>query len=442
MKLNSTYSVKIMNYNRIFKDTVSLYRSAVDWFIKVILAEWETLSSVKGAKPRLSIIEHLTVRTARNPEPEHDFSFAFYKFPCYLRRAAINDALGLVSSYKSKLKSNPNASPPHAGSSMPAMYRDNMFIRTSTYTARIKVYIRNTWDWLDIEFKKSDVDYIIRHCASRKECVPTLMRRGKQWFLNFAFEEKVTLNDTPVSEQRILAVDLGLNHACTCCVMEAGGTVYGREFLSLPEEEDSLRHPVNYIKKAQQHGAYKTPRLRAKAKGINDRIAVKTAAFIMDRAVMYDVDVIVFEHLDIGGRKRGGRSKRQRLHLWKAQYVQSMVNDKAHRLEIRISRVCAWNTSRLAFDGSGYVDRGTYTQNGIRYYNYLICTFATGKQYNCDLNAAYNIGARYFVREILKSVPETSRLALEAKVPSAAKRSTSTLSTLLSPNAELMSMAA
>ena len=34
------------------------------------------------------------------------------------------------------------------------------------------------------------------------------------------------------------------------------------------------------------------------------------------------------------------RSKKQRLHLWRSNYVQSIVETKAHRLGIRISRVC------------------------------------------------------------------------------------------------------
>ena len=115
--------------------------------------------------------------------------------------------------------------------------------------------------------------------------------------------------------------------------------------------------------------------------------------------------------------------------------MQSIVTDKAHRLGIRISRVNAWNTSRLAFDGSGRVLRGQQSEktNG----SYSVCEFQTGKVYNCDLNATYNIGARYFIRTLLKSLPATERLAVEAKVPSCAKRSTCTLSTLISLYAAL-----
>lgn len=156
----------------------------------------------------------------------------------------------------------------------------------------------------------------------------------------------------------------------------------------------------------------------------------------MDISTIYNVDTIVFEHLDKEGKVRG--SKKQKLKLWRSQEVQAIVTNKAHRLGMRISHICAWGTSKLAYDGSGAVIRGQ--QGGFN--TYELCKFKNGKTYNCDLSASYNIGSRYFVREILKSLPERERLALEAKVPQAAKRSTCTLSTLISLNAELMSLSA
>ena len=149
--------------------------------------------------------------------------------------------------------------------------------------------------------------------------------------------------------------------------------------------------------------------------------------------MLYNADVIVFEHLDLKGKVKG--SKKQKLHMWRSKEVQSVVADKAHRLGMRIRRVCAWGTSRLAYDGSGTVLRGKDADLNT----YSMCRFANGKVYNCDLSASYNIGARYFIREILKSVNESSRLRIEAKVPQCSKRSTCTFSTLISLNAVLMS---
>jgi len=436
MKIYSKYSRKIQGYNHIFEPTVALYRAAVDFFIDVCLREWESIRVQETRKQQNNQVERLTIRTNGRPEVPYDFGRDFYKFPSYLRRAAIREAIGKVSSYRSNLERCrrerlPLPSRPQAGYVYPVMYRGNCYKQTGTYTAQIKVFLRNTWDWLTIRLRKSDVDYALRHCAERRECTPVLMRRGKEWFLDFAYEEDVLLADKPVKEQTVLAVDLGINSACTLTAMRSDGTVVGRKFLRLPAEYDCLDHAIGRIKKAQQHGNRRTPRLWAIARGINNRIAVLTAQFIMNAAAEFGADVIVFEHLDVRGKKRG--SKKQKLHLWRAAYVQAMVMNKAHRSRLRVSRVNAWGTSRLAFDGSGRVLRG----NEADLPSYSLCLFPNGKQYNCDLNAAYNIGARYFLREIEKSLPETARLAAAAKVPRLTRRSTCTLSDLISLNAVL-----
>ena len=106
--------------------------------------------------------------------------------------------------------------------------------------------------------------------------------------------------------------------------------------------------------------------------------------------------------------------KKQKLHLWRKRDIQKLCEHQAHRNGTRVSRVSARNTSRLACDGSGAVVRNPE--------NHSLCTFQTGKQYNCDLSASFNIGARYFIRELLKPLPETERSSLEAKVPSVKRR--------------------
>ena len=43
MKKFTSYSVRIKHYSHIFKDTVNLYRSAVDRLIEMCLNEWEDI---------------------------------------------------------------------------------------------------------------------------------------------------------------------------------------------------------------------------------------------------------------------------------------------------------------------------------------------------------------------------------------------------------------
>jgi len=433
MKIMSTYKAKIRESHKAFEDTITKYRQALDFLTTVVLNEWDDIEKIEGQFGKKAFVDNLIHKTKSNLSPKYDFDDVFKKFPSGLRSAAISKAIGKVSSYKSNYKNwlnDPQGKPPSIpkiGYEYPALYKGGSYKQSTTYTAKIKVWIRNTWDWMEVKLRKSDVDYIQRHCTTRKHLVPTLRRRGKNWYLDFAFEENVKLQDKPVKERIILGVDLGVNNACVCSAMKSDGTVIGRKFLSLSKEKDSLNHKLNKIKKAQQHGARKMPRLWARAKGINNDIAIKTAQYIMDVAFLYHADVIVFEHLDVRGKKHG--SKKQKLHHWKANTVQRIVADKAHRIGMRISRVCAWNTSALAFDGSGKVERDKT--------NYSMCTFPNGKRYHCDLSASYNIAARYFIREILREMPAKARLGIEAKVPQCTKRITCTLSTLLSLNAEL-----
>ena len=94
----------------------------------------------------------------------------------------------------------------------------------------------------------------------------------------------------------------------------------------------------------------------------------------------------------------------------------------AFRYGIRVFLINPKNTSRLAFDGSGEVIRDKN--------NFSICTFASGKQYHCDLSASYNIGARYFLRTLEKSMSFEAWERLEAEVPEVAMRTRCTLATL------------
>ena len=93
----------VADSNRIFDETVHLYRKAVSFFVDVCLKEWKNISAGTTQKERVNLTESVTIKTKRNPTVPYDFAAGFYKFPSYLRRAAIAEALGKVSSYQSSL---------------------------------------------------------------------------------------------------------------------------------------------------------------------------------------------------------------------------------------------------------------------------------------------------------------------------------------------------
>lgn len=178
----------------------------------------------------------------------------------------------------------------------------------------------------------------------------------------------------------------------------------------------------------REHGSHDVKRLWNIAKRRNLNHAHLAAHKIVDYALTNSCDVIVFEYLDTKGKKKG--SKKQKLSMWKHQDIQNTTERLAHSLGIRVAHVCAWNTSKLAYDGSGVVLRGKKVSEATPY---DVCRFQSGKTYNCDLSASYNIGARYIIKELIKVLPN-----IMTEVSNIGSGTSRTLSTLWNINSVMM----
>ena len=426
MKITSSYGIEIKQMNKIFRPTVAIYNDAISFCVDVFEKEWQDLEPL-DIMQRKQYAESL-IHTTKNNKAKYDFDSKFYKMPSYMRRSVINTALGYLSSYHSNLDNWHNngcvGKKPtfqiHLNQ-FPTFYKYNMYLPNAEIddAVRLKLFIDNDWKWVTVKLKHTDIQYIRKHLLNTKMSVPTLEKKNKKWFLRFAFEEDVKLKDT---KDTILAIDLGINTDATCSVMRSDGTILARKFINFASDKDQITHTLNKIKGvSQKYGSHNTTKLWRVAKFKNEELARKIAKAITDYAIEQNVDVIVFEHLDTKGKKRG--SKKQKLHMWKKNSVQKYVEHKTHRQGIRVSHICAWNTSKLAYDGSGVVARDTD--------NYSLATFSNGKKYNCDLSASYNIGARYFIRELEKSTSAKRWSYIQAKVPECVKRTQCTYNTLV-----------
>ena len=292
---------------------------------------------------------------------------------------------------------------------MPVFYRDVMYReeKEGKDEAYLKLYDGHDWKWFCVRLNHTDMEYLRRNWSGKKASAPTLEKRHHKYFLRFSYTEEVTLTKTPVKEQIICSVDLGINTDAVCTIMRADGTVLGRKFINHPSEKDRMYRTLGRIRRFErEHSSAQSRGRWAYTKRLNIELGRKIAGAIVKNAEENHADVIVFEYLEMQGKISG--KKKQKLHLWRKRDIQKRCEHQAHRKGMRVSRVCAWNTSRLAYDGSGSVSRDSK--------NHSLCVFQTGKKYNCDLSASYNIGARYFIRELLKPLPVTERSLLEAKV--------------------------
>lgn len=438
------YSVRQVELNhvtpglrRAAKDTFGIFRDAVKMLCDVALKEWDSLETL-DAQGQLTRMEELVHTTKNHQAVYPDFDREFYKFPSYYRRSAIHAACGQVSSYLSRMSLYRQKKQDAVSSgrqfrekapalnfetdSFPSMYHGQMYHLEGT-AVRIKLFIRNTWDWVEVSMPARDRRSLDDALASGgKLNSPKFLIRNKKLYLQFPVSfPRAGSPETAVRAQTVLGVDLGINRGAVCSVVDVSGTVRGRCRDPFSSERDRISHMLCRLKKISSRSG-KGQSLSAfytKLDGRKTDYVRKLARWIVDCAVMHDVYGIVLERL---GRMRGHGRKKDRIHHWCRRKILSLVRGMALRCGIRVFEINPRDTSALAYDGSGRVSRDMD--------NFSMCTFASGKRYDCDLNASYNIAARYFVRAIRKTMPETEWSQCVAKVPALAFGTGCTLSTL------------
>ena len=423
----------------LMRSTAAVCLEALKLCVDIFLGEWDYLKTFpsvpgKGVVHKKRVADLLIHGTKDNTAKYPEFDERFPRFPSYMRRAVIADALGIVSSYMSNHGNWETLSPTERGDEpklgIPARYeltfyeQDRDMCSFKEGIIGLRLYSGKEWDWYYFRISSSDAKYISAMRARRKMLSPVVEKDHGRYKIRFSFEEeKELVQDKHPEKYRILAVDLGINAAASWCVMEGDGTVHAKGVIHLACDEDRLLHSINRKRMYQQAGK-KSRSVYRMVRNANERLSVDTTRKLMEIAVLYNTDCIVFEHLDRNG-KVNGKGYRERIHMWRAIDVQKRVELQAHRHGMRISRVCAWGTSRYAFDGSGTVARGK--EAGAD--SYSVCRFQSGKIYNCDLSAAMNIGARFFLRIMAKS---DNRLEL----PKTPQRTYSTLIEVLGKTKE------
>ena len=390
MRTVSSYGVEIRKQNIPVRQTMEIYRQAVGYLTEIYAQVWEELRKIPETKKRFNTAEHMVHMTKKNTA-RFDFDLRFPKMPSYLRRSAIQHALGSVSSYETRLgqwkETGVLSGRPKLtcrNHAMPVFYRHVMYREGAEGKdeAYLKLYDGHDWKWFRVYLKRTDMEYLRRNWKGKKASAPALEKRHRRYFLRFSYTEEVTLTKIPVKEQIICSVDLGINTDAVCTIMRSDGTVLGRRFIDYPSEKDRMYRTLGRIRRSQrEYGSAQTQGRWAYTKRLNTELGKKIACAIVRYAEENQADVIVFEYLEMQGKIPG--KKKQKLHLWRKRDIQRRCEHQAHRKEMRISRICAWNTSRLAYDGSGAVTRD--------WENHSLCTFQTGKRYNCDLSASYNI---------------------------------------------------
>ncbi|KYC35309.1 transposase [Scytonema hofmannii PCC 7110] len=412
--------------------TIEEYRKFLHPLVIIVNSQWVNLVDLTS-KERINAVEKMIHKTADNPDPKHKYFQSvvnrhpsFRKFPSYLRRAAIADTIGIVSSFQTRHfqwqsgdRKHRHAKPPSLSAwcnTYPALYQGQQVkYRNNFQLVDIKVWSGTDWVWLEcIPVKKHGLN---RHLVDgNKIKSPALVVNKHTCQLSMPVEVKIV--DLPESDM-VCSVDMGINNAATASIVGRDGTVKARVFINPIQDIDRrnkrrmmIAHKskqTRNITKLRQRGLGVSPSgatavdlpkgfckgLQRKSSNINLQISKTVARAIVEFAKTHNVKVIVFENLE-GWKAKGGRRKslqKQKFHLWCHRKIVALVTDRWTEMGGKIVFINPKYTSAYAFDGSGKVKRDKV--------NYSLCRFTSGKRYHSDLNASYNIAARYWYAVIM-----------------------------------------
>jgi IS605 OrfB family transposase len=400
--------------------TVAQYRN----FLKpiVLVAYWNRNTlSLLSAKERVNTLERMIHKTAENPDPKYGWYFqkgianhpSFRKFPSYLRRAAIQDAVGIVSSFVTRWemwkrgeRKHRYDKPPKLTAmcnSYPALYKGQQIRYNANYNSvDLKVWSGSDWVWLEnVPVRKHGKN---RHLVEGNQIKsPSLIANKRGIHLSMPVE--IERRSLPTSDF-VCAVDLGINTTATCSIVGPDGTVKARKFISPARDIDRRDQRKQRIatksKQTRKITNQDLPKgfcngLYRKSKHINEQIAQTVSRAVVELAKEHQATVIVFEDLSNWKAKGGkyGSLQKQRFHQWCKDRIVELATQKFTELGGKIVKVNPKYTSAYAFDGSGLVKRSNK--------KYSQATFRNGKQYNADLSASYNIAARYWYAVLTNS---------------------------------------
>ena len=440
MDIVKTVKQKLLNNTRYFGLTLGTYRDAIEVVSLAVKAEWFDIVSLEYSKSQKTYVEKLIHATKTNLLPKYpEFDQKFHKFPSYLRRAVIAEAIGNVSSHMTRLGQweehrqgkAPTFNP--CCKSFPVFYKGNMSEWVRNGKVKLKLYTGSGWIWFTVPFEKLKPHrFPFSEGWERQNSM--LVYNGYKWEIHFPFQKKVKLKSKDLVRP-VLSVDLGINCTATVSVIYSDGTVGHREFIDYASEKDRLHTLIGTIavKSAQTYyipkGSAFCKALWRKVGNITEEVAHQCSARLVAIAGEFDCQAIVFEHLGklkVPKNFYGAARLRRKFHYWLQGRIQKCTKYKGYGEGIRFSRVLARGTSENAFDGSGKV---------WRLGNKQIALFRNEKQYNCDLSASYNIGARYWIRELSehsKSLVREDRVAAGDESSSVVARHQQTLASLIS----------
>src|SRR5215468_5650148 len=208
------------HYADYFAENAALFNRVVAFYFDCLQGHVGILAL--NNKEALTALEKLTRATEKSPHPVMPLRDLAPDIPAMFRRAAINAALGSARAFFSSLKKwrlrkgkkkafreRPPVPPRTWNKSVP--FYATQWKERADHSIMLKVWTGSCWSWLKVHTLSRDLPKGFEMGS------PSLVRRGKNWWLHTPIEKTFTAPDkverqiTTNPETKICAVDLNLD---------------------------------------------------------------------------------------------------------------------------------------------------------------------------------------------------------------------------------------
>jgi IS605 OrfB family transposase len=417
--------VRILEYRKPewFKETESLYNKVCAFYFEAIQAHEKVLGL--NNQKALTALERITHKTAHNPDPVMPLPWP--EIPAMFRRACINSALGTARSFYSHLEKYHTAKakaesknkrlrtrppvPPREWHKHVTFYGGMCECRNGYIM--LKLYTDSAWAWVKFKAKGREIP------EGWKIGCPHAVLTKNRIELHFPVEKKLPKVAKLVDQAKdpglkICAVDMNFgDRQAVCSILTGNGTETARLFVNGGNSLDGRRkHLLGRIavKRSKtgilQEDVQDNKSLWEMVRNIEENEAHQASRQIVNFALANGASTIVFEHLGNLKPEKGRYSKRSnsKRAYWLKGRIFNFTKYKAWEHGIITSRVNPRNTSKLCSACGSEVFRHEERELPTEYRRGTpLFACPNGHRGNADLNAARNIGQKFFARYMKKA---------------------------------------
>lgn len=379
-RLYTNYEDYIRNTQKIFNDTTLKYYNLI--FEHMEFLELSNQNCLRE-------LEKLTLKSKNGETPQNYFDL---DVPSYLRRAAINNAIGLARSYHTKykkyLENKEKLKEPSKATNIKASFvcYKGMYKDLYKDSVKIKLFNGNTWNWYKVKIKESNFK------ENEEILSPTIVVNRKYIMLHIPVKQEIE-DISPVKER------MNKEHVKVCGIAFSNSDSFA---ICVILDENRKLIKTKYIKGGKEYKA-RTSKILAQIKKhrqnerkwgvgdhksywkllyhISDEYAHKVSKQIVDFCKENEVKVISIADMDEDVTVHFGKKVGKYSPIYLRKRIVKYLQYKAFKDSIIITKV------RKNYIGSKcYICRGYLKRNKLKY------ECENGHLGDYFFNSAMNIG--------------------------------------------------